>query len=365
MQSFGLTRNNDTYGGVLHNGLPHGEGVWTTDAGVRCTGTFVDGTRRGRVRGEYPDGAVYEGEWFDEQRHGQGTHTDAQGSVYTGDWQEDFQHGKGRCTYHDGAIYDGDWTLDHRDGHGTQTDGGCEYVGEWNDDDMHGQGRSTYLDGTVYVGQWTLGRIHGAGVYTSADGSTYEGGFVDGVKYGTGKFTGADGVTYEGAFVNGEPHGIGTQRGRNGDFYSGDFSEGKMCGRGKLSIPSCKNERLPVDHEDWKGTVYVGAFHANAAHGLGVLTYANGSSLDGDFQLWRPTAGVLTETDNSRYAVTYSGDCGRALGKPGPCSKTPLCLDSDDERLTADGKRKAVDRVLTEHETRKRAALSAAIQSGT
>merc|ERR1719444_177289 len=63
-----------------------------------------------KVTKEWPDGAVYEGEWLNGKANGKGTfthpgegvYTHADGSTYTGQWVNDKQHGKGVEAWPDG-----------------------------------------------------------------------------------------------------------------------------------------------------------------------------------------------------------------------------------------------------------------------
>jgi hypothetical protein len=43
----------------------------------------------------WPDGDVYEGEWFNSKAHGRGRLIHHDGDVYNGEWVEDKAHGKG------------------------------------------------------------------------------------------------------------------------------------------------------------------------------------------------------------------------------------------------------------------------------
>ena len=76
----------------------------------------------------YPDGSVYEGEWFMDQKgsyykpedgnedpkpakgHGKMTYPD--GSVYEGEWKEDKREGQGKLTKSDGSVQEGLWVAD-------------------------------------------------------------------------------------------------------------------------------------------------------------------------------------------------------------------------------------------------------------
>jgi len=89
----------------------------------------------GRARCTYPDGAVYEGDFFQNQRYG-----------------------SGRCTWPGGDSYDGQWVGGAPQGTGTATysspSGDVVYVGEWIRGVHHGRGRLTRSPGDVDP-KWT------------------------------------------------------------------------------------------------------------------------------------------------------------------------------------------------------------------
>ena len=90
------------------DGLPNGQGTWTS-----------------------PDGQKYVGEFKDGEFHGQGTLTLSDGRKYVGGWKDDKQNGQGTMTFSDGD----------------------KYVGKWKNGEMNGQGTYTWSDGDKYVGE--------------------------------------------------------------------------------------------------------------------------------------------------------------------------------------------------------------------
>ena len=93
----------------------------------------------------------------------------------------------GICTYEDGAVYTGEWCQDQRSGWGKHTFSNKEwYEGEWEDDTMQGQGRLMLLDGAYYECSWQAGQPQ-KGRWSSADGQTeYEGQFKGMLWHGFG-----------------------------------------------------------------------------------------------------------------------------------------------------------------------------------
>ena len=94
---------------------------------------------------------------------------------------------EGTCTYEDGAIYTGEWLQDQRSGWGRHTFQNQDwYEGEWEADTMQGQGRLTLTDGSYYECSWQQGQPL-KGKWCSADGKTeYEGQFKGMVWHGFG-----------------------------------------------------------------------------------------------------------------------------------------------------------------------------------
>lgn len=87
-------------------------------------------------------------------------------------------HRHGTCTYEDGAVYTGEWEQDQRSGWGKHVFADQDwYEGEWSADTMQGEGRLTLTTGACYECTWLQGQPQ-KGKWHSADGKTeYEGHF--------------------------------------------------------------------------------------------------------------------------------------------------------------------------------------------
>jgi hypothetical protein len=121
-------------------------------------------------------GDVLEGEWLNGLPHGQGTYTSANGDKYVGGYKDGKMHGQGTYAHANGEKYIGEWKDDQPNGQGTLTSAdGEKYVGEFKNEKKHGQGTYTWADGEKYVGEWMDDKKHGQGVYTKADGRRFEG----------------------------------------------------------------------------------------------------------------------------------------------------------------------------------------------
>lgn len=121
---------------------------------------------------EFPNGAVYEGEWQEfesasgggapsKKRHGQGRWSNG-GETYAGSWIAGEIGGRGKYTFSSGATYDGEWVANKFQGRGT-------YV--WPAASSESQQRA------MYIGDWVDNKMHGVGAFLAATGDRYQGVF--------------------------------------------------------------------------------------------------------------------------------------------------------------------------------------------
>lgn len=147
--------------------------------------------KKGKVEGPYlykPTEETYLGAFNSErQKEGKGKLITLEGAVYEGQFFQDKRQGKGRQIFVDGDYYEGDWVNDVAQGQGT-------YEGE---------------DGTVYKGGFRENAQHGYGIERRNDGSSYSGGWVKGLKHGKGSLKWANGCLYQGNFENDTMQGYG------------------------------------------------------------------------------------------------------------------------------------------------------------
>lgn len=162
----------------------------------------------------------------------------ANGDVYEGQTVHFLRHGIGKLTYGGGDIYQGEFHFDDMEGKGTYTYlSGDRYVGEFSKNLKHGKGTYTWVagsDGTfdTYEGEYVTGKRCGKGIYTWADGTRYEGEFAEDAKDGKGKITFPDGASYEGDFIADTRTGKGVYLWANGDKYEGEFHKNAITGMG-------------------------------------------------------------------------------------------------------------------------------------
>ncbi len=162
----------------------------------------------------------------------------ANGDVYEGQTVQFLRHGTGKLAYSGGDSYEGAFHFDDMEGKGIYTYlSGDRYEGEFSKNQKHGKGTYTWApqsDGTfdTYEGEYVTGKRCGKGVYTWADGTRYEGEFAEDAKDGKGKITFPDGATYEGDFIADTRTGKGVYKWANGDTYDGEFYKNAITGMG-------------------------------------------------------------------------------------------------------------------------------------
>ena len=118
-------------------------------------------TREDMGKYYFADGSYYAGKFARKgemvKRNGHGMYFDG-GAVFDGQWLDDEMHGEGSITFDTGAVYKGSFAANQ----------------------FHGKGTYTWPDGTSYEGQWRRNLMHGEGVYTDAQRRRWTGRFYDG-----------------------------------------------------------------------------------------------------------------------------------------------------------------------------------------
>lgn len=176
-------------------------------------------------------------------------------------------HGKGKIKFTDGGEYEGEFVEGKRDGHGTHIPrlaGGttAKFVGSWKDGVYSGQGTMTYVDGATYTGGWVNGKREGLGKLTSPRGDTTEGEWIAGQPVrATVVYPRSDNpeapARYVGSLQDMMFSGMGLMTFAGGSTYEGMWQHGKRHGRGKYISQSEQ---------------YEGEWEANVRHGQGQLT---------------------------------------------------------------------------------------------
>jgi hypothetical protein len=343
---------------------------------VRYVGEWVDGKFSGIGSCQYADGSEYAGAFKQGRRHGTGVLVLASGDRYEGQWWQGLRHGQGVAfskasgTTREGSwrrgveVSDGDWLITFANGDkysgacrrgrpwgkGTcKFANGAAYTGEWVDGLREGRGVCVNPDGTILEGEWQhsvfvravrspsrfvdvslssttppsspqrlsvlesepgIGSgahpITGVHRHIYPNGDVYEGAFKDGHRDGVGIFTErATRSTYEGQWVRDLRHGSGVLTSGSKDFiYDGAWVDDERCGYGHCVISDGRE-------------AYSGQWRANAFHGTGKYTDAEGSIYEGEFsrgkkhgvgKLVVPVAEAQAGTSGQRQTEQYSGE---------------------------------------------------------
>nr|XP_057937241.1 alsin-like isoform X2 [Doryrhamphus excisus] len=211
-------------------------------------------TREGRFKD-----AQYTGSWHAGRVHGRGTMSWPTGQTYTGNFKNGLEDGYGECVIPNNML----------------NKAGC-YQGHWRDGKIHGFGIYRYATGEVYEGCFSDGQRHGYGMLSSGkldktSSGVFIGQWVFDKKTGYGVYDDITrGEKYMGMWLDDERHGSAVVVTQYGVYYEGNFKENKMSGPGLL-----------VSDDD---TAFRGEFSEDwTVNGKGVLSLANGDSLEGHF----------------------------------------------------------------------------------
>ena len=211
----------------------HGDIQWSGDFDDCMTGY---GKKR-YISGEFK-GQWYEGNFIDGLFHGQGIYHIGETTI-SGIFEHGF-NGKLRCQYNDRTIYDGEYQYGKKNGNGIlYNEDGTGFQGEFKDDEAwNGQGAIIYThsDGVKVkvIGKFVNGSIQGIGKTFHLNGSMtkywYEGTFVNG-QYGEGTLYMPDGGKIAGNFANGTIKII-DEKGQL--LYEGGYKNSTFHGKGTL-----------------------------------------------------------------------------------------------------------------------------------
>lgn len=104
-----IRHDGGTYTGQLLNGVPHGHGIWSDNAGNRYFGQWRDGKPNGQGERNYPNGDFYKGNMANGFPNGQGYMRYASGLKYEGGFKNGQRHGMGKLIYPDGSTRIDEW----------------------------------------------------------------------------------------------------------------------------------------------------------------------------------------------------------------------------------------------------------------
>ncbi|MGA1295940.1 MAG: hypothetical protein ACO3X1_11540, partial [Burkholderiaceae bacterium] len=93
------------YEGMLLDGLPHGDGVWTQADGTALQAHWQAGELIGKLHIAYPDGSDFSGQVLAGLAHGQGSLRRKDGLIHEGQYQAGRPQGLGKLTWPDGRKF--------------------------------------------------------------------------------------------------------------------------------------------------------------------------------------------------------------------------------------------------------------------
>ncbi|GMF22429.1 unnamed protein product [Phytophthora lilii] len=350
----------DRYEGQWWQGLRHGQGV----AFSKTSGTTREGTWKRGVEvsdGEwlitFANGDKYSGACRRGRPWGKGTCKFANGSAYTGDWIDGLREGRGICVNPDGTILEGDWqhsvfvkavrspsrfvdvslssntppSSQKRLNSSTESDGEGEYP-------MSGAHHHVFPNGDTYEGEFADGLRNGFGIFTEcATGSTYEGQWLQDLRHGSGILTsGSKDFIYDGAWENDKRcgyghcvisggretysgqwwanafHGTGKYTDAEGNIYEGEFVRGKKHGVGKLITAAVGSQ---ADSAAGHSEQYSGEWRDGCREGIGDAVFADGSRYSGQ---WKDDLqegeGTFTSIQGDQYVGQWHRGCREGAG---------------------------------------------------
>jgi len=218
-----LLSDDSVYVGQWKDGKRYGKGICYLSNGGLMEGYWSNGLHmRGRMI--FPNGDVYEGEYFHMRKQGKGRFEDFKSEVsYEGEWLNELKHGFGVEKMNDGSTYEGYFEDDMKNGQGTfRWPAGEVYTGGFKDNKIHGRGKYVWNAEKWYDGEWFEGSMHGKGTLVQ-DKKEYTGDFVKDKKQGAGLMKWDENV-YDGEFQNNKMHGVGwlSQKGKPRKKYQFD-----------------------------------------------------------------------------------------------------------------------------------------------
>lgn len=188
------------------------------DGGYFYTGALHAGKFNGYGTVAFPDGARYEGGFYEGAFQGAGI-------FRCGDWFFDgiFENGEPI----EGVLHAGEKEIDFR-ANRFELAKHWRYAGVLGAKGQRGRGLFIFADGAKYEGECADGLAQGQGTYTDKDGNRlYTGAWRAGSYEGEGAYTAPDGsFTYKGSFRAGKFEGKGTVTTKEGKIVAGMWKSG-------------------------------------------------------------------------------------------------------------------------------------------
>lgn len=246
------------------------------------------------------------------KRHGTGTCFFPSGALYRGDWRNDQCHGTGTLLSAGGEILDCRFERGAVTGSGDSStvgrikilfENGCYYEGHYQKHKRHGNGFCIYPNGDKYEGNWHAGRRTGRArmSFMGLDGKVkgkFQGDFhadeIDGSCDGVYEDITSNifkvleyktkNVLCSGSFERGRLQSSVNVSLNNGDKFIGNYKDGRPSGLGQMefnhTIPDDPKSRNPIFYS----ARFIGTFKAGRRDGRGTMYWNDGSNFTG---LWR------------------------------------------------------------------------------
>ncbi len=295
--------------------------------------------RNGYGKKKFKSGAIYTGQFKNDQITGKGKLQYSNGGVYVGQWQNNMRNGKGKMKFKNGDFYQGDFRKSNMHGRGyMEFVNGDRYEGEFNNNSKHGHGIYAYHNGDIYEGGFQHDRRHGQGLMKYDNGSRYEGKWEKDSKNGYGVYTDQNGYEYKGDWVNGEfidnsqpSTSSGSASGSSLDDFdlpqeSSGSTNSNSSSSSNTSKPSsststsssststanlpncnkvdCKNNRGIYTYAD--GSKYIGDHKNGKPFGQGTMSYMSGDKYTGGWAKHAPHGkGYMTLKDGRTIAANW------------------------------------------------------------
>lgn len=279
----------------------------------------------------FTNGDQYLGGWKRGHMEGKGVYQYRNGDVYEGEFIHGVRYGAGKFIYKDGSFYHGEYRNIQKNPLSTSP-----IPLPLLDGKRHGTGIRVWSSGARYEGQWCEDRMHGSGMMTTSSGGKYEGGFLNNLRHGKtcmehiGNLVGMDYIcplgnkhygtgfcVFTGSFAQGLFYGQGVIQCITGQYYRGEWRRGKKHGQGEQYFvrngESGDSDRLNIGGVDflYRVSTYKGTYEDDIREGLGLLTYTNGDTLEGNFSKGQPHGTMIYQFATSgkiRLAKYVRGD---------------------------------------------------------
>ncbi len=293
-------------------------------SGAIYTGQFKNNQINGKGKLVYTNGGVYVGQWRNNLRDGKGKMKFKNGDRYQGSFAKSNMHGKGYMEFMNGDRYEGAFNKNAKHGYGIYAyHNGDTYAGDFSHDKRHGQGKMKYNNGSIYEGKWARDSKNGYGVYTDENGYEYKGNWTNGAFNDNSASTNTTTTSPSSSPSTLDDFEIPNTKPNNRPAHtnssSTNTSEGSTSSNNTMpncNRQECNNIKGKYTYRD--GSVYVGDHVNGKPFGQGTMKYKNGDKYTGGWAKHAPHGkGYMSLTD------------GRTIGAMWKYGKMIKVIDDD------------------------------------